>query len=777
MSRTEPELWSALGQADQMEFGEAQQALLETVVRHADAGGFPRLAFTARRHLANAYSVDRQWDKAFPLFSRCLSDYDQRPWEFGPEEDYTLRRWYTTIAQSMAEFPEISLSQVFGAFDDMEGRFRAGGHNLREVHGARRWVAQLVGDWDEEERCYQQWTAAGGADPRSVWDFEAEVERLVMRGDEASLVLARELAAPVLAGQVSFDEPPAPIQCLMLLPLLRVGALAEAAQAYRRSMRAMAYDVYRYEYSGMQIEFCALTGNEDAGLSDLKPRLHGFPTLNRPNGKMEFAASVAVLLRRMVEAGRGGELVGCACGQEPPRPVAALKEEMTRIALDLAARFDARNGTPSQGDRVRSRLGAQPVIDYLALAPTSRKPARVAIRTGLAPEQAVDAAEWHLRGYEGDVSREYLATIADPPPPHLAARIAELRAILDWNPGSEAPLRWAADAHRNAGDHRRHLLCLCWLGRWLAENQRADEGLGLVSWAVGELHRTGDPWGIAYGELRLAQVLVILRQPGAYPAIERAGQFAVASGDPLAVGVIADLEAYWRDGDGAPPDHVIRLATTAKDALVAAGAFGKTSSAFERLKSAYGRAGTPGAFTALVNAQLANLPPSTPPQVVAYLRYERGRALLAAGRGADALPDLTAAVADDSSRGEDRAEQWYHLAVACHGCGRYEDAVDAAAMCAGWLGNLRRQGQLEDPGMADRARLILAQSHERLGEAEAALEHYTRLVDEARELGNQAVVVQGAAALGELLARLGRDGEAGRWLREAAEAQADAARR
>ena len=157
MSRGEAELRAMLGEAAQMHHGEAQTALMADVVRHADAGGFHRLAFTARRELASAYSVDRQWDKAFPLFSRCLSEYDARPGEFGPEEDYTLRRWYASIAQSMAEFPEISLAQIYGAFEDMERRFRAGGHGLRQVHAARRWVAQVARDWPEEERCYQQW--------------------------------------------------------------------------------------------------------------------------------------------------------------------------------------------------------------------------------------------------------------------------------------------------------------------------------------------------------------------------------------------------------------------------------------------------------------------------------------------------------------------------------------------------------------------------------------------------------------------------------------------
>ena len=82
----------------------------------------------------------------------------------------------------MAEFPEISLSQINGAFDDMERRFKAGGHSLRDVYASRRWVCQLIGEWDAEERYYRQWLAAGGPRPGDVWEFEAEIERLVLRG-------------------------------------------------------------------------------------------------------------------------------------------------------------------------------------------------------------------------------------------------------------------------------------------------------------------------------------------------------------------------------------------------------------------------------------------------------------------------------------------------------------------------------------------------------------------------------------------------------------------
>src|SRR5690606_22033295 len=123
----------------------------------------------------------------------------------------------------------------------------------------------------EEERWYRRWLAAGGPDEKSVWDFEVGIERLILRGDRETEAL--EAARPVLDGRVTFDEPPAPIQCLMLLPLARNGEHDKAARAYRRALRAGFEQPYRYEYGGMMVEFCALTGNRERGLTEMRRRL------------------------------------------------------------------------------------------------------------------------------------------------------------------------------------------------------------------------------------------------------------------------------------------------------------------------------------------------------------------------------------------------------------------------------------------------------------------------------------------------------------------------
>ncbi|MGP3920229.1 hypothetical protein [Nonomuraea sp. 10N515B] len=770
MSRSGAELAAMLEQARRMGHGEAQTALLEDLVRHADAGGLHRLAFAARRSLANAYCVDRQWDKAFPLFSRCLSEYDARPGEFGPEEDWSLRSWYANIAQSMAEFPEISLAQIYGAFEDMERRFRAGGHSLRQVYDARRWVAQLARDWPEEERCHQQWEAAGGPDPDSVWDFEVQVERLLLRGNDASVGRALALAGPVLAGEVTFTEPSAPIQCLMLLPLARAGRLEEAAKAFNRARRAMYQGVYRYEYGGMKIEFCALTGNEETGLSALREQLAGFPTLNRPNGKMEFATAAAVLLRRLTAAGRGDETVR-ANGSDLTWSVAELCHEMESTARDLAARFDARNGTTCQGDRIRARLTAPPVVDFLPLSPGARRPVRLEIPPGLPPEALLDRAEWHERRDEPALARRYVAAVGTPPP-HLAARHAELTALTD-SERAEERFRWAAEAYRQAGDQQRYLLCTCRLGNWLCDQDRFHEGLPMVTWAMGELRRTGRHELIARGELLHARSLSWAgKVPKAYQALANGVRHALACGDPILIGSLALTEGLWREFDRFPPAQVIGLADTARQAFAAAGSPGQLVRAFELRRRNHERAGAPHHFTDLVEQELATLPPSAPAQLRGYLRYRRGVALVLSGRAADALDDLIDGVGEARSRDADTAEQGYQLAVAYRAAGRAEDAMETAADVATWLDHLRELGELAEPDMANWNRLLLAECHQILGHHASALEEYEKVAASARGRNDARLLLQALMPSAKIHDLLDEDAEAAATYREAADAAA-----
>jgi hypothetical protein len=782
VSRTEAELRAQLAHAGQLPHGVGQTSALEDVVRHADAGSHRQLAFAARRKLANAYCVDRQWDKAFPLFARCLSEYDQKPDGYGPEEDWALRQWYAYIVTTMAEFPEITLAQINGALDDVEGRFKAGGHSLREVHAARRFVAQQAGDWDEEERCYRLWQASGGPQPGNVWDFEAEIERLVLRGDPASAERALALAAPVLAGQRTFTEPSFPILCLMLLPLARAGELAQAAELYHRARLQMKDGVHRYEYSAMLHEFCALTGQAHQGLADLQVRLRGWYTLNRPSGKLRYATAVAVLCRELVAVGLGGHTVKASSPQDVIN-LATLGEQSQGVALDLAARFDERNGNAWQGNQTRTWLTAPPVTTALRLKPTAAPPARLApVPPGLPVLQLIERAEWHTAREESGAAWQYLVALGDPAQAGPAAgpaagavagRAAELRARLTWGrrPEVEARLRFAADAHLKAGDRLRHLTCLCWLGAWHGEYGNTAQGTAILTQALAPLRETGGHRSLAVAKRLCA--LDLRRREGraaAWPALLVALQHAQAAGDPLITARVALTAAGWRNADAPRPNTDYAL--MAKEAFSAAQAPAGVVRALELARLGSRKAGTTGTFLTLINAELARLPPQPPAQLLGYLRLRRGFGLVAAGRSADALDDLAFGVAEAHTRYAESPQDVFHLAVALHDAGRKREAAEELSGVTSWLDNLSGSGTAGRPDLADRAHALVAQWRRELGDTELALAEFEHLAASARRAAQPAELASAVHQAAQLLDQLGRHADAAQHYRVAGDAAA-----
>ncbi|MBE1487648.1 hypothetical protein [Plantactinospora soyae] len=779
MSGTVAGLWTLLAGTDHMAPGPARTALLEDIMWRADIGGHAKLGSVARRLVADAYCQDGQWERAFPLFDQCLREFDLRPWEFGPAEVSDLVRRLTFTAQSMADFPDIPLRQLHDTHQELEQRLRAAGRSPRGLYAVRRRLAQMIGDWESEERAYQQWIAAGGADPDDVWDFEAELERLVLRGDPASMSRAYALAGPVLAGERRFVEPAVPVQCLMLLPLVRAGEHRRAAQVERRIRRATAQGAHRYEYLAMLVEFYAHTGNEDAGI-DLLGLMEGFDAFERPSGKLEFATAVAVLTRRLMTLGRGGTLIDLSDGRGPVS-FQALHDRTRDIALDLAARFDARNGSTAYGDRFRARLVAAPAADFVPLRPGSRPRTGLLPPPGLPDEQVLDRAEWHNHRCEPDEARACLAAVGDLPE-RLAARAVELRAMFFQSPETESGLRWAAEVHQRYGDRQRSLLTRCWLGLWVAYDGRAEEGVALTAEAVAGLRDDGSEWARAWGEHWLAYVLAGQgRRDDAYAALGRAGAHAARSGDPLVVGVVAALEATWRNADLADPRRVIELATSATESFVAASAGQRAVEAVEQFRIAAERAGAERELAAFVDRQLALLSersggrdpavPSAEPsgpaspvdpldRLLGHLRYLRGRRLIDAGRAAEAVDDLYEAVGLAASTGQDSAELWYHLVVAAHADGRFSEAVDACLRVTEWLDRLRETGDPAGIEWADNCRLLLADSYRGIGERMVALDEYERVVRSVEDHtgGVGTPPARALSAIAELYAELDQGG-------------------
>ncbi|MEV0686100.1 hypothetical protein AB0I35_19765 [Nocardia sp. NPDC050378] len=780
MSYSEAELQTRYRALDS---GWHQAALdeLTEIIAHAEAGGYHRLAFRARRDLADRHCVSGQWEKGFPLFARCLADFDSRPADFGPHEEYSLRSWYVRTVTTMAEYPEISVEQVTGLHADMRRRFAAHGHSLAGLHTAERWLAFVRGDWVAEENAYRQWHLAGGPRPNDMWDFENEIERLVHRGDPASIERALALAEPVLDGRLTFAVTSAPIEAHMLpfwatrLPPERV------AEIFQRMDRGFDDGgPWRYEYPSKIIEFLALTGNEEEAFDRYQRRMCHFTTLSRPYGRMEFATSSAVALGRLVSLGRGPEAVpcrGCAGKKHPTKTLSERYFELRTEALALAAKFDARNGTRWQTEQVTRRLSAAPILEFLPLRPGARPVLHRVSPIGCPPDVAVHAARWLFeRGFVHEAD-EYVELVGESTDAAVAAGILELKARRAGDATTLPRLREAAAAFTAAGELLRGDLCLVVAANRLRVEKRWAEALEELSAPLERLRDRADPVSIGHAEVIMAALQFQLERDGSgYPLLEDVVRRAEVIGDPRLLGEaryqLAGMRK-WRD-DGAQSVAAEYIAAVC--ALAAGGADFRAREVLNKLGDFFGRTKDWPALLESLDRCEAALPPHAGRLVIAGLRRLRGETLHSAGRDKEALVELSFAAYEHDAldiHGMSKRADWVKLAEVCAAMGDWEQANRHSEYVCAWADRARRNGPLHDAATMVTGRSVLADSLRELGRLDGAVSEYHTLVDEALAADRRPSALYAHSQAGELLLRLGRPGAAATDFRAAAELSAE----
>ncbi len=372
MTYTEDQLWDLYRQAYELPYGAAQIALVEQVVAHADALHLPELSYEARMLATTAYVYGGEPAKSFVTFSWCLAEFDRDPVTYG-RSVHTLMWHFKYMVSGLTRFPEVPLERTRAVLDDMERRWREGGHSLHAVYAHRHFLARHVGDLAEAEEWYGKWITAPrddlsdcvGCDPTSkAWWLALQ------RRDEEAVALAEG----VLSGRLTCSEQPQGMLTTLLRPYVHTGRLEQARDAHRR-----AYRLHRPHLADMadiayHIEFCAITGNEARGVEILERHLGWLDRAPSPHAAMWFAAAGALVLRRAGELGQDSLRVHRpAHGDRAAADVeaSALATELTALALDIAARFDVRNGTEYQSGLVRELLAEEPLVDHLPLSPTA----------------------------------------------------------------------------------------------------------------------------------------------------------------------------------------------------------------------------------------------------------------------------------------------------------------------------------------------------------------------------------------------------------------------
>ncbi|MFE5536729.1 tetratricopeptide repeat protein [Streptomyces sp. NPDC056492] len=423
--------------------GTARNAHAEVLVGAAEAIGDGPLFRKALDNLINAYLWSAESSKMLVPFARLLQEYDKDPGAFDRWDAHSLFWQFKWVATAIGDSPEIPLQSAVGWLDEMERRYRIAGYSERPVRESELWLADAIGDDDRADRAHRAWLAAERDDMSDchACELNGQGAYAVLRGDDAR---ALELWQPVLAGERTCAEEPHRLLATSLLPLLRLGRSDEARSHHVRGYRMARGNESLLPSIGKHIEFCALSGNESRGLEILAEHAAHMSPLVNVDDQLAFHGGILVLLRRLTELGHGQS--PAVPYEGVPHTVSELYEVLRASSLEIAHRFDARNGTTRVSERFLARIGREPLVGVLPLGVRSSALPRptAAVTTpaaaAVSPVAAADAAELVERARQ---AREQRHPAAD-------ALWAEVAVRVDARPADEVDPLLAADV----ADHR-----------------------------------------------------------------------------------------------------------------------------------------------------------------------------------------------------------------------------------------------------------------------------------------------------------------------------------
>ncbi|MEE1752956.1 hypothetical protein [Streptomyces sp. SP18CS02] len=361
------ELYRALQENDRRPYGRLRTVTAEELVDAAEQFAEPVPLVHALLELQEAYNYGSEPRKSPVVFARLLTLFDEQPDVF----DERLRRllfWrFKWVAHALRALPEIPLASLRQWLTEMGERYEKAGFGLQPYYGQAYQLAAHTGE--NTALAYELWagrTRTPLSDCEACETCERALYHLTAGDDERAL----RVWEPVLDGKESCQEEPARSVSHALLPLLRTGRADRARELHLAGYRACRRNPSMSGEVGRHLEFCALTGNEARGLELLAENRNLFDEVDSPLDLLDLLTGVEVLLRRVELLGHGELPAAGYAGRT--WTVTGLRAEVRDRADDLAARFDARNGTTAHTDRRRARLDRAPLLDALELTLRSR---------------------------------------------------------------------------------------------------------------------------------------------------------------------------------------------------------------------------------------------------------------------------------------------------------------------------------------------------------------------------------------------------------------------
>jgi hypothetical protein len=363
---SDPRIIALMEQAEGLPDSPTKVALIEEAIRIADSHSDAVEGFSVRKDLMKAATFGGSPEKALVAFTWCIGQCDRDPETFEAEDILWEYKW---VVSSLRHFPQITLQQIDDALDDMARRYEKAGLGVRPIHKLRVRLAMHRGDRELAQKLQRRWRSApirwGNDCPACEQDDQ--VDFLIFMGKDDRAV---EQAKPIIEGGMSCAEVPHVTYASLLLPLLRLGRVKEAAEHHHRGYPMIASGGDFLSEVAEHLTFLALTGNLDRGVTLLEKHLTWALETMALSRRFDFALAARLLTMRLEEAGRSS--LKLRLPKEFPLhredgayPVADLGGWFEQDARGLAEQFDKRNETDAFARELAELPGLrQWAVDY-----------------------------------------------------------------------------------------------------------------------------------------------------------------------------------------------------------------------------------------------------------------------------------------------------------------------------------------------------------------------------------------------------------------------------
>lgn len=354
-----------------MPYGLARTQAAEQVLRRLDTEGPAEVVPYALATLVDSMFWAGEAEKSFVPFTRLVRLWDEHPEHFDDHDRHGLFWMFKWMVADLMEFPAVPAGQIEATIEDMARRYALEGLGMNAVMQQRFLWAEELGDPAASDEAFDAWCATPRDDFSQCRSCEPgdRGAYLLTRGRYAEAVAAIEGA---LAESARCATEPADMLSVVQLAYLALGRDGDAARAYRRAVAELENATGEMAGArGRLIEFCARSGNDDAALRRIAADQALLASCETPRARLDFLLRTATATRLLRADGGGDRAVDVALpGHDGSVTVAELDDWAYAQAAELAAAFDARNGTAAASAlvaRTRTAERSGRVVDLAVL--------------------------------------------------------------------------------------------------------------------------------------------------------------------------------------------------------------------------------------------------------------------------------------------------------------------------------------------------------------------------------------------------------------------------